>query len=119
MAKRKKAAVAAVAEQVEAAVEHLDGGKRRKRQLPIPGTETNEIREVNVAAELYVDARDARMVKTEAEVEARDALILAMKKHKLENYRDDDATPPLIVTLIAGEDKIKVTRATPDEESGE
>ena len=52
----------------------------------------------------------------EAEVEARGALIAAMKKHGLTIYRDDDAAPPLLVTLVAGEDKVKVKRV--DEPGG-
>lgn len=91
------------------------------RQTRIPGTENSEIAEVNAAAEAYVDARDARMKKTEKEVEAKEALIEVMKKHGLSVYKDDDATPPLIVTLSPGKDKVKVTRAEDeaDDDDGE
>ncbi len=83
---------------------------RTKKQLQIAGTEKKSIKEVDAAAEAYVEARDERMQLTEREVEARDALITVMKKHKLDLYRDDDAAPPLLVTLIAGEDKVRVSR---------
>ena len=54
------------------------------------------------------------MKLTEQEVASRDALIQVMKKHKVDVYRAD-ASPPLVVTLIPGEDKVKVTRSDDDE----
>lgn len=90
-----------------------------KKQMKIPGTEPKTIKEVNDAAEAYVDARDERMKKTEKEVEAKEALVAVMKKHDLQVYKDDDAEPPLIVTLTPGVDKVKVTRADGDEDAGD
>lgn len=87
-----------------------------RRQTQIPGTEDREIKEVNAAAEAYVTQRDKRMKLTEKEVEAKEALIAVMKKHGLTVYRDDEAAPPLIVTLTPGKDKVKVTEAGGDEE---
>ncbi len=86
-----------------------------KKQLKIPGTQPKEIKEVNAAAESYVDVRDERMALTERETEARDALVKVMKKHGLDVYVDEDAAPPLVVTIIAGEDKVKVRRAEDSE----
>lgn len=85
------------------------------RQTRIPGTDSEKIKEVDDAAEGYVKARDKRMKLTEAETEAREALISVLKKHKLEVYRDDDATPPLLVTLTPGKDKVKVVTVDDDE----
>jgi len=87
---------------------------RTKKQLSIPGAERKTIGEIDAAAEAYVSARDERMKLTEQEVASRDALIQVMKKHKVDVYRAD-ASPPLVVTLIPGEDKVKVTRADDDE----
>jgi hypothetical protein len=84
---------------------------RTKKQLPIPGTEKETIEELDAAAEAYADARDERMQLTERESEAKEALVSVMKKHGLEVYRDENAVPPLIVTLIPGEDRVKVSRA--------
>jgi hypothetical protein len=93
---------------------------RTKKQLPIPGTEKETIKEVDSAAEAYVEARDERIRLTDKEVDAKDALVTVMKKHKLDVYRDENAVPPLIVTLIPGEDKVKVSRAKDEEdEEGE
>lgn len=89
-----------------------------KRQLRIAGTEGKSNREVDVAAEAYVQARDERMAKTEAEVAAKETLIGAMKKAKLNVYRDDAATPPLVITLVDGKPNVKVTEAPDAEDDG-
>jgi hypothetical protein len=86
------------------------------RQLRIEGTEETRVKEIDDAAEAYVEARDARMAKTEREVEAKEALIGVMKKHSRDVYRDDDATPPLIVTLVPGKDAVKVSEQKDEEE---
>lgn len=87
-----------------------------RKQLPIPGTEKPTITEVDSAAESYVEARDDRMTLTDKESDAKEALISVMKKHNLEVYCDENAIPPLVVTIIPGEDKVKVSRAKEDEE---
>jgi hypothetical protein len=76
--------------------------------------EKKSIKEVDLAAEAYCEARDERMKLTEKEVEARDSLLAVMQKHKLDLYRDDDASPPLLVTIIAGDAKVKVSRIDDD-----
>jgi hypothetical protein len=88
---------------------------KTKRQMKIPGTEAKKLVDLDRAAESYVEARDERMARTEAEVETRDALIAAMKENGLTTYRDDDADPPLLVTLTPGEDKVKVTKIEEEE----
>lgn len=82
-----------------------------KKQLEIAGTERQREPEIDSAAEAYVEQRDKRMKLTEKEVTAKEALIAVMKKHKLEVYRDDSVSPPLVVTLVPGKDKVKVTEA--------
>ncbi len=88
---------------------------KTKRQPNLPTMEKKSIREIDVAAEAYVEVRDERMKLTEDEVEKREALIAAMKKAHIESYRDDDASPPLLITLIAGEDRVKVSRVAEDD----
>jgi hypothetical protein len=92
---------------------------RAKRQLQIKGTERAEIAEVDTAAEAYVEARDERMKLTDRESDAKEALVSVMKKHKLDVYRDENSTPRLIVTLVPGNDKVKVTRAKDEEEEAD
>lgn len=87
------------------------------KQQRIPGTEGKSIKEIDDAAEHYVEQRDKRMKLTEKEVEAKKSLADVMAKHKLAIYRDDSASPPLVVMLTEGDAKIKVTRA--DEENDE
>lgn len=90
-----------------------------KKQLRIPGTERNAIPELDAAAEVYVKERDKRMSMTEKEVAAKDVLIGMMKKHGLSIYKDEDADPPLIITLTAGKDVVKVVREESDEAAAE
>lgn len=77
-------------------------------QTEIKGTEKKQVPELDTAAEAYVAARDARMRKTERETTAREALVAAMKTHRVTVYQDKEAG--LIVTLVVGKDKVKVTR---------
>lgn len=79
-----------------------------RRQQELEGMERERIKEIDDAAEAYVKARDARMKKTEAEVTTKQALIAAMKKHKVANYLDSEADPPLAITLVPGKDGVKV-----------
>jgi len=80
-----------------------------RKQLEIAGTERPRIKEIDDAAEAYQDAKKKRMKLTEQEVDAKKALGAVMRKNKVEVYRDDNASPPLLVVLTPGEDKIKVT----------
>lgn len=82
-----------------------------KKQLQVPGTERPTVKEIDDAAEAYVEQRDKRMKLSEKEKAAKDALIGAMKKHALTIYRDDSHSPPLVVYLTTGEDKVKVEAA--------
>jgi hypothetical protein len=79
-----------------------------KRQQRIKGTEAESIKEINDAAEAYVDVRDQRMALTKDEVTAKEKLTTLMLEHGLETYRDEDASPPLVVTLVPGEAKVRV-----------
>ena len=66
------------------------------------------------AAEAYRAERNKRMRMTKKEVEAKAALIAAMKKNKVELYRDDNHTPPLLVVLKPGKDGISVKDISDD-----
>lgn len=89
-----------------------------RRQSEIPGTERKTIKEVEDAAEAYRDARDARMKKSKAEKEKKDALVAVMRKHSVNVYRDDAASPPLIVTLTENF-AVKVTNVELGEEDAD
>ena len=92
---------------------------RTKRQQEIPGTERKAIGEIDSAAEAYIEIRDERMALTKQEVEKKGALMAAMQKHKLDTYCDENAVPALLVTLVPGEDKVKVRRAEDEDPESE
>lgn len=79
------------------------------KQSEIPGTERQQIQEIDDAAEAYQDAKKKRMKLTGAESEAKLALIAVLRKHKVEVYRDDNANPPLLITLRPGKDGVTVS----------
>ena len=83
------------------------------KQGTIPGTEQEGIQEVEDAAEGYVSARDARMKKTEKEVEAKDALIAVMTTHRKTVYKLSDGS---IVTVTPGKKSVKVSSPKDDKE---
>lgn len=88
-----------------------------KRQLEIAGTERKQIKEIDDAAEAYVEARDKRMKLTEKEVATKQALIDVMKKHGVQTYRDMNADPPLHVIVTPGKDGVKVIASDEGAES--
>jgi hypothetical protein len=62
-------------------------GATRTAELPGvdgPGVSPKQIAEVEKLADAYVDARDARMRRTEVEVAAKDKLAEALHKHAKE-----------------------------------
>lgn len=73
------------------------------KQLKITGTEEFADKELNIAAENYVEQRDKRMRMSEKESDAKQALIDMMKAKNLSIYRDNDTDPPLLVTLTINE----------------
>lgn len=85
------------------------------KQTKIPGTERQKIKAIDKAAEAYVEVRDERMGLTKKEKEAKEKLLSLMKEHKLDSYTDEDASPPLIVTVEAKDETVKVKRASEDE----
>lgn len=78
-----------------------------KRQAEIPGTERpNNIPELDAAAEKFKASSKRRKNAQDKELEDRAVVIQLMKDNKLTVYEDRDAD--LIVTLVAGADKVKV-----------
>lgn len=85
------------------------------KQNEIPGTERQQIQEIDDAAETYQDAKKKRMKLTEKESEAKIALIAVLRKNKVDVYRDDNASPPLLITLKPGKDGVTVSEVENDE----
>lgn len=89
-----------------------------RKQLEIAGTERpNKVKDVDEAAEAYVEVRDKRMALTKKEAEKKSALIEVMKKHNLTAYEDLDADPQLLVTVIEGKVDVKVKALGEEEEA--
>jgi len=89
--------------------------RRPPRQLAVPGTEGKRIKEVDDAAEDFVEIRDERLKLVFKEGEAHRKLVEAMEKHGIEIYRDDSVTPPLIVK-VAKKTTAKVKREKPKDQ---
>ena len=78
----------------------------RPKQAFILDTGPVSIPEIDVAAEAYVDARDARMRKTKDEIAASAVLLATMKSHDLRQYEYEGK-----VVRVTGIEKVKVKRA--------
>lgn len=85
------------------------------RQTEVPGTERQVNKKVAKAGATYVDQRDKRMGETKKEKEVKDALIATMREEKVKIYRDDEADPPVLITLSNKYD-VKVTRIGSDDD---
>ena len=88
------------------------------KQIAIAGTERPTVPEVAAAADGYVVERNKRMKLTVKEKASKVALIATMRKHGLTVYRDDDHTPPLLVTLSSKDDvRVEEVGAKDDDEA--
>lgn len=86
---------------------------RRPRQQQIPGTEPPSIKEIDDAAEQYVDRRDMRMSLGKEESEAAEKLQALMKANNLSFYEYEGN----IVTLDSvTKVKVKKKKAPGDDE---
>ena len=78
------------------------------KQQRLPGTKGQHHRDITKAAKVYVDVRDRRMGLNTQEIEKRDVLLTAMRKHKLALYEDIDAG--LAVEVVKPDEKVKVRK---------
>lgn len=81
----------------------------RPKQLTVPGTDAPKHRDVEAAADRYVEVRDARMELTKQETEASGRLLAAMKAHGCTVYRLETDEGNLLVTVEA-EEKVHVRK---------
>lgn len=95
----------------------------RPEQQEIPGTEAPKIKEIEKAAQKYVDIRDSRMALTTKEVAAKAALIEVMQKHagEVSRDKDDNLVYRYDDSLVIVSDKlqVKVRTATDETEASE
>lgn len=82
--------------------------KPAPKQPRLPGAADAKIEELQGLAERYVFARDARMAMTPPEVEAKNALIAGMHKHKLTDYEYTDEKGTYKIELTTEKEKLTV-----------
>lgn len=76
-----------------------------KAQMEVPGTELPSFPDVDAAAEKFVAHRRSHAKSGTKLRDLRVELVKEMKKAGVDEYRDDDAKPPLFITV---EDDAKV-----------
>jgi hypothetical protein len=83
--------------------------RARAKQVELPGVEKPTIKELDYAIELYAEKKNA-WVKARTEVQAAKAKLMELARtHGVTIYRDDNAVPPLVMTLKEREAVLKVT----------
>lgn len=89
------------------------------RQQTIPGTEAKVPAAVRAAGDAYVNEAEKTAKAKSKSDEAKAVLLAAMEKHKVTEFRDDEAVPPVIIcrTERLGIKVTKLKRST--EESGD
>lgn len=89
-----------------------EGRTEKRIQADLPGMETPKLPDLIKAAKSYVEARNSRMKMTETEVDRRTLLHGLMNKHQLRYYKFEG----LKIELKAGEDKVKVSVETDEDD---
>lgn len=89
----------------------------KPKQQSLKGMKSDKIKEIDVAMEKYVEARDERMKLTPVEVKARLHLEAVMKKHNKKIYKNSDGD--LVAKIVPKEEKAKVKSVEVDEGGGE
>lgn len=80
----------------------------------LPGMERKGIREIELAAEEYVEHRDKRMAVLEKEIEAKAKLMAAMKKSGQTSYQFEEDNELFTVDLVSSDETVKVKRTKAD-----
>lgn len=87
--------------------------KPRTRQGFLPDMEPPSHKDIDDAAEDYVDARDARMRMLKTEIDAKGRLLERMREHALTTYK----TPEDYVVTVDQLAQIKVKKAKAEAEA--
>lgn len=82
--------------------------KEKPVQKYIEGTEPLSIRDIDDAADNYIEARDSRINKLNVEIERKKELTELMQKHKLTEYKYRDQ-----LVTFDGEPTVKVKKVKP------
>lgn len=87
----------------------------RSKTEALPGMERKAIKEIETLADEYVAHRDKRMGALKKELEAKQKLIDAMKKHGQKVYNFEEDGMDVTVELQPGDETVKVKKAEPGE----
>ncbi len=79
---------------------------KRSKQRPLPGMERAVAKDVEEAADAFVNIRDRRLALSEKETEAQATLLAAMKAHRLQSYRYDEN-----LVVVDSKEKVRVKNA--------
>ena len=91
---------------------------KRQSELPEmegPGVGVQKYKDIDAAADHYVEVRDKRMALTEKEIAAREEVTVAMQAHGLLCYNYDD----MKVELISGKPRVRVRNAESPEDASD
>lgn len=89
----------------------------RAEQQQIAGTERPTDPDIEQAARVYRDARDARMDLTKKEVLKRDELVAVMRAKNVRIYKFDGPDGEELTVELDEKWKVKVKTKTPDEDA--
>lgn len=84
---------------------------KRKRQTELPGIESPSHPELNTLLEekAALDTQAGEIRQRQGEL--NESIVAKARELKLTTYRDDNAVPPLVMTLNEGKTKVKVAKA--------
>jgi hypothetical protein len=88
---------------------------RKSKQADLPGMEDAAIQDLESLAEEYVDRRDKRMKLLEQEVELKNDLLKAMKRHRKDTYRHNGVS----IEIVPEGEHVKVKVLKPEAEQQE
>jgi hypothetical protein len=83
----------------------------KKKQTELPGMEAPKHPELDTAIETYAEKRDIRVAALVEEKQAKAVLLQLAEQLGVKVYRDETASPPLVLTLTEREVSVKVTAA--------
>ena len=89
----------------------LEGEEEQKgKQERLPEMDDAEIGEIEEAARIYAGVRDKRIAASRKEIDAKDSLLAALKKHKKKHYHHGG----LDCEIIPEGERLKVTLTDED-----
>lgn len=90
-----------------------------KKQQELEGVGQTPIKEIDEAAEEYVQLRDSRMATLKKEIDAKKTLIDLMHEHGVTSYKFEDGDDVEREARLEAKEKLTVRVAGSEEESSE